>query len=505
MNTLTKIIFSGAEVGSNRTLLEGMKVESMGLNFWGLRKRGLPKTKIWLISEHFTPETQVIIESGAAQADKAGLSRQELLSLAAEYQEFLVNNADRALAFHEFDSQVLGREWVEAQRPFFENDPKLWVVWHESYGVSNLRELASRHANILIPNAEIEAVTNLSGVTRGLARQSGTTFHALGCAKPDNLRQIPFGSASTLSWLSPMRRGETIVWDGKQIKRYPKRMKDQARIRYKNIVDRAGLNYSEFVKDSTLESTRVAVWSYLQMESAMEKKPPNFHIIDGGKKDVVSDNSDTLYTGLMMELGGDPSDNSDLEVRKVERTEVVERAPEEMQNLPVFGFKTKTIVETGDDGKDVLRDVPVVHTQQSSLRQCNTCFVASNCPAFKPDNQCAFNLPVEVKTKDQLKALLTAIIEMQGQRVAFMRFAEEMNGGYADPNLSQEIDRLLKLVGNVNEMDSNKEFIQITASRQSSGGVLSAIFGDRAQALRELPETLKEESVTKIIQQSIEE
>jgi hypothetical protein len=237
----------------------------------------------------------------------------------------------------------------------------------------------------------------------------------------------------------------------------------------------------------------------------MEKKPPNFHIIDGGKKDVVSDNSDTLYTGLMMELGGDPSDNSDLEVRKVERTEVVERAPEEMQNLPVFGFKTKTIVETGDDGKDVLRDVPVVHTQQSSLRQCNTCFVASNCPAFKPDNQCAFNLPVEVKTKDQLKALLTAIIEMQGQRVAFMRFAEEMNGGYADPNLSQEIDRLLKLVGNVNEMDSNKEFIQITASRQSSGGVLSAIFGDRAQALRELPETLKEESVTKIIQQSIEE
>jgi len=139
------------------------------------------------------------------------------------------------------------------------------------------------------------------------------------------------------------------------------------------------------------------------------------------------------------------------------------------------------------------------------LRQCNTCFVAANCPAFKPDNMCGFNLPVEVKTKDQLKALLTAMIEMQGQRVAFMRFAEEMNGGYADPNLSQEVDRLMKLVANVNDMESNKEFIQITASRQSSGGVLSAIFGDRAQALKDLPQTLKEDSVTKIIQQSIEE
>ena len=48
-----------------------MKVESMGLNFWGLRKRGLPKTKLWLIGEHFTPETQVFIESGAKQADAA--------------------------------------------------------------------------------------------------------------------------------------------------------------------------------------------------------------------------------------------------------------------------------------------------------------------------------------------------------------------------------------------------------------------------------------------------
>jgi hypothetical protein len=137
----------------------------------------------------------------------------------------------------------------------------------------------------------------------------------------------------------------------------------------------------------------------------------------------------------------------------------------------------KTIVDTDENGKEVLKDVPVLNNQYSSLRQCNTCFVASNCPAFKPDNSCAFNLPVEVKTKDQLKALLTAIIEMQGQRVAFMRFAEEMNGGY----------------------------VRITAERQSSGGVLSAIFGDRAQALRELPDSLKEDTVTKIIQQSIEE
>ena len=502
---MTKIVFSGTEVGSNRTLLEGMKVESMGLNFWGLRKRGLPKTKAWLISEHFDPETKVYIESGAKQADEAGLSRMELEALAADYQEFIVNNSERAEGFQEFDSQVLGLEWIETQRRFYEGDPKLWVVWHEAYGPANLKLLASNYQHVVLPNDEIESVTNLAMVTKSYQRQFGTNFHALGCAKPDNLRQIPFATASTLSWLSPMRRGETIVWDGQRIVRYPKRMKDQARPRYKNIIQKAGLDYLEFIGDSTLEPTRVAVWSYKRLEESMDKKTPDFHIIEGGKDSQLSDNSDTPLLSGMMEFGGVPSNNSDLEMRKNERSEVVQRDPNEMQNLPVFGFKTKTIVETDEDGKDVLKDVPVVHTQTSSLRQCDTCFVASNCPAFKPANSCAFNLPIEVRTKEQLKGLLTSVIEMQGQRVAFMRFSEEMNGGYADPNLSQEIDRLLKLVGQVKDMESNKEFIQITAQRQSSSGVLSAIFGDRAQALKELNEPIEEAQVTRIISESIEE
>ena len=57
-----KIVYSGAEVGSNRTLLEKSNVTLMGLNYWGLRKRGLPKTKTWLISEHFDSNTKVCID-----------------------------------------------------------------------------------------------------------------------------------------------------------------------------------------------------------------------------------------------------------------------------------------------------------------------------------------------------------------------------------------------------------------------------------------------------------
>ena len=500
------IIFGGVEIPSNRTLLERSGVQNVMLNYWGLRKRGLPKTKAYLIGEHFLPETKVWVDSGATQADKANLSLKELEDYAADYEEFIALNYDRIEGWVEFDSQVMGLPRIKQERAAFENDPKMWVVWHESYNTLLLQEWAESYDNIAIPGDAIESVVSLSGIVRSLKTKFGVSFHALATAKPDNLRQIPFTTASTLSWLSPMRRGETIIWDNTKLVRYPKKMKAQARPRYKSVVEKAGLDFKKFIDDDTLEATRVAVWSYLQLEKIMDKDKPDLRVVKGGKKDeLLADNSDdTLYTGLMDLLGG-PSNNSGQEVRKVEPQELVQRDPSEMTSLPVFGYQMKTIVDTDDEGRDVLKEVPVVNSQYSSLRQCNTCFVAANCPAFKPDNTCAFNLPVEVKTKDQLKGLLTAIIEMQGQRVAFMRYAEETNGGYADPNVSQEIDRLFKLVSSMKELESNKEFVRITAERQTSGGVLSAIFGDRAQALREMPQPLNESQTTMIIKDAIED
>ena len=204
-----------------------------------------------------------------------------------------------------------------------------------------------------------------------------------------------------------------------------------------------------------------------------------------------------------METGIGGSNNSGSEMRKVETAEIIERDPNEVVPLPVLGFEMKTIVEN-EGGVDTLKDVPVVHNKYASLRQCDTCFVAANCPAMKPANTCAFNLPVEVKTKEQMQALLTSIVEMQGQRVAFMRFQEELNGGYADPNLSQEIDRLFKTVATMKDIDSSKEFVQITASRQTSGGVLSSIFGDKASALKEMQKPLDEEQTTIVIKNTLE-
>lgn len=485
-----KIIYLGAEVPSNRILLGSAGATSVGVSYWRLVKRGLPKTKIYLLENYFPEGMSILVHPGIPRAQEIG--RTELEEFAADYEEFIVNNIERLNQFTEINHFQVSPDFVRDQREtvWAEMPPaKFLPVWNPQTGQKGLGELTAKYLDVALPGESLEDHTWLSGVTQRLVRTEGSRFHALGTARPDNLRQVPVESAATLSWLSPMTRGETIVWDGTRLVRYPKSMKEQARPRHKAVYEKAGLDFDKIVGDDSEELCKLAVWSFDQLETRLTKV--------GNISDMFEDPAGEDYAENVPAV----SDRLGVEMRKLQP-----RNPEEMGNLPVFGFEIKTIVERDDSGNDVLKDVPVIRTHDTSLRQCDTCFIASNCPAFKPQNTCAFKLPIEVKTKDQLKSLINAIIEMQGQRVAFMRFAEEMNGGYADPNVSQEIDRLFKLIKTTKELDDSREFIRMTVERQGNAGVLSQIFGEKAQILKEIPNGgISEEDTTTIIKQAIEE
>jgi len=489
------IIYLGAEVPSNRTILEESGASHVGVSFWRLTKRGMPKTKAYLLSNYFSPNMNIFVHPGIPRGEN--LDRLQLEAFAAEYEEFVANNIDRINMFTEVTHPQLSQAFIEEQRRtcWSEVTPsKFLPVWATETGKQGLEELALKYLDIGISGESIEEFTWLASETRRL-RQYGTRFHALACAKPDNLRQVCVESASTLSWISPMTRGETIVWDGTRLVRYPKKMKDQARTRYRKVYEKSGVDFDKIMEDDDREVCKLAVWSYQQLEIKLSMINNN-----GSDGYELYDNSDDLDESLFEESTPSDADKKGIDVRKLEP-----RNPSEMVALPVFGYEFKEVIEN-ENGKDVIKEVPVIKSNSSTLRACDTCFVASNCPAFKPQTMCAFNLPVEVKTKEQLKSLINTIIEMQGQRVAFMRFAEEMSGGYADPNVSQEIDRLFKLIKTVKELDDSREFIRMTVERQGGAGVLSSIFGDKAQALKELPNNgLDEDQTTRIIQQSIEE
>ena len=473
---MTLIFFDGADKPSHRVLLDGMGVTHQGFSFWRARSRGFPKTKAYRLEEYFAPSTKIAVDSGWSQVQAAGWTDAEVEAYAAEYEDFLANNLDRIAFATELHVKQMGMPWIQENRRAYGDEFGTAVIpiWDPEDGQLALNTLARDYDNVAIPNTAV-ADAMLSSRINSLVRQYQTEFHGLNIAKPDLLKSTQFATASTLSWTSPQMRGETIVWDGQRIVRYPKKMKEQARARYKNVVEKAGLDHGKILADDPTETTRLAVWSYKQLETSMT-----------GVSNNEGENATPAESGIS---SSEVANRDDLM-----RNELVPRDPSEKRALPVFGVEYKTIVET-ENGRDVVKEVPVIRSKTESLRQCNTCILANNCPAFSADSQCAFGLPVEVKTKEQLRSLLNAVIEMQGQRVAFARFAEELNGGYPDPNLGVEIDRLFKMVGKMKELESNNEFIRITAERQTSGGVLSALFGDRADVLKEVPQPVQADEV----------
>jgi len=477
------IVYLGAEVPSNRTILTAAGASCMGVSFWGLQRRGMPKTIKYELKNYFPDNVRLFLNAGIPF--KREFTQSELADFAADYEAFVAENLDRIEGFTEVDHPQLTQLFIDEQRVTSWADvpeEKFWPVWHGE----DLESLAVRYLNVALPGNLIENETSLSAKTRRLNQIHGTTFHALASAKPDNLRQVPVETASTLSWLSPMMRGETIVWDGTKLLRYPKRMKEQSRPRYKSIYERAGLDFDKILADDAVEISKLAVWSYQQYEDWHRRLGEN--VVTMSDELVPQQNAETPPAEVTPRGVG---------MRKLEQ-----RKPEEMGVLPVLGVEVQRVLEPDDDGNMVIKDVTTLRSNSTSLRVCDTCFVAANCPAFKPQNTCAFNLPVEVKTKEQLKSLINALLEMQGQRVAFAKFSEDLNGGYPDPNVGQEMDRFFKMLKTIKDLDDSREFIRMTVERQGAGGVLSAIFGDRAQTLRELPnDGLNESKTNEIIKQ----
>lgn len=497
-----RLIYLGADVPSNRVIMETMGVQNVGVSFWRLTKRGMPKTKRYLLDNYFQPHMKIHLHPGIPENTILGPS--DLEQFMIDYEDFLSHNMDRIESFIEVDHPQLNKESINLQREAaWAEEEKFWATIRSDYSYAEIVDMCQQYKNVAIPYDIIESDVSLAAKTRALKTQYGTNFHALACAKPDNLRQIHVETASTMSWLSPMMRGETIVWDGTKLMRYPKKMKDQARPRYKAVYEKAGLDFDKIVEDDPVEVAKLALWSYDQFEERFNMANNPFLMPEN------DDYDDELVYYTSGEPSGDKSVEKASSVHDMtphQTRKLIQRNSEEVTTLPVLGTEYKTIVDKDDEGRDVIKDVPLVRSSSTSLRMCNTCFVAANCPAFKPDNTCAFNLPVEVKTKEQVRALLNALIEMQGQRIAFARFSEEVNGGYPDPNTSQEMDRLFKMIKIVKDLDDSSSFVRMTVEAKGGGGVLSQIFGERAQNLTELPDGGYDETqVTRIIQQSIED
>ena len=456
-------------------------VKDISLSYFGLRRR-TKFTKPWLLVDKFEDDQNIFIDSGCYTINsKEGVyTNDELREIAEHYYQWAASNNDRAVLFTEFDALQLGDRFIQEQRDRIQNSPgrsKFVPIWHARTGLDSLFELSERFGRVGILQTSI-GNRDIVPYLNQLVRKQGTKLHGLSITKPDSMSAVKWESVSSTSWISPMQYGDTIIWSHNQLKRYPKKMKEQARRKERATFMSAGFDIDKIYSDDAHELLRVSLWSWGKLLESINRRQNT-----GVTTPVNYDTED--FTDLPDEEVGTVA------VRPAKRVPTaIARNPSDKQIIPFLDFdidiekrKNKLTGEVED------YEVPKVKIRSESMRTCDSCFLASKCPMFEENTTCAYNIPITIRTKEQMTALMDSMVEMQAQRVLFMKMAEDMEGGMVDPVLSSEIDRLGKLMKTKHEMEQEGFSLTVTAKQQGQMSMVDRIFGDigNTKPLHELP------------------
>lgn len=454
-----KVFLGGAEKGAHRNMLIANGVQSMAVNLTHLP---IPKTKEFHIPTVFNG-ADVLLYTSEGDEDEN------------RYTDFVREHIDN-LAF------VIGR-------PGYDGDwmgDKYIPIWSDDDDLERLAWLCQRYGRAAISDKAINSKTTPR--IRSLSQRWGATLIGL-TSKPDIIEALPWDAVVVGSWTSVIRYGETQVWDGHGLRRYPAQQKESSRKRHRPEIMRLGVDYAAVMEDDVSALGTLAIRSWLAWEESTIRAydPP---VVDD-EDEFVNNETDEIVT-IAPETHNLPkpvSKGSSITTAPLEK-----RHEEDRLLLPVIGIEnvvsvgTQTDYDQGEYIEVDPQETPVIRYQSGPLRQCDSCYLASRCPAFREHSECGYKLPVEIRSKDQLTAMLQALIEMQASRVLFARFAEELEGQGLDPALSAEMDRLFALVDKFKNISDTRDMMRIEVEARGSAGVLSRLFGQKAGEIsRQLP------------------
>ena len=402
---------------------------------------------------------------------------EELLEIRKHYYEWVEQNIDNIEIYSEFDALQLGTGHIIEYRQSVTGvmRDKLLPIWREEWGFQELQRIVEQFGRVGLSQTQMNGRDLV--VTLNRMADSGVELHGLAMTKQDIMQAVKWTSVSSTSWVSPQKYGATFVWSHNQLKSYSKDQKEQARRKERFVIESAGFDVDKILNDDPKELLRLSLWSWSQfVDSINAKKARGVTTSMISPSDDFTENSDEEVGGVL-----EP-------VRKTVST-VSRRDPSEMAVIPLLAFEGK-IEKKRNTTTGELEDVQIdlLRSRSDSMRLCDTCFLAAKCPMFEESSTCAYNIPITIRTKDQAQALMDTMVEMQAQRVLFMKMAEDAEGGHADPILSGEMDRLVKMMDTKHKMEQEGFSVTVTAKQNGNMGIVDKIFGDmgNTQKLREL-------------------
>lgn len=275
------------------------------------------------------------------------------------------------------------------------------------------------------------------------------------------------------AWWSVQKNGETQVWDGRKMWRYNAYSKNEVRTRHRDDIAELGVDPDRVLADDPRALTVLAMRSWNALEDASSIPEPTAE----ADTPAVIDRSESGNTPNALDT-------------------VTDRGRHVLPVMGAFMQPTRDPL-TGAEGEELR-----ISSTSESLRQCDNCFLAESCPGYRPSNFCAYEIPVQLRTKEQVQQGLQAVLEIQTQRVLQARFAEEVTGQELSPEVGREMDRLFGMTSKLREILDDRETLRVSVeargggASQGGGGALSRLFGASVgEAAKELPEPINSDDI----------
>ena len=487
-----RLFYGGGEAPTLRRRLKEAGAERFSVSFWHLRDR-LPKSGKFPFDERFPDGSEILLDAGGYTANKRRDEYDEdfFVDYLNEYVDLVGQNIHRLTLVTEFDFLDYSVEDLWALRFEVWNQlppEKFLPVWHAQHGFDELVKLAKTYPRVAVTGADLEEVAHR---LPSVSNRHGCRFHGLAANKQDLIERASLWSASSSGWVSATRYGERVIFDGTKLHRYSKEDRDEAIRSHSTLLEKAGFDIKDLLEQDAGELTRLAVWSFDSWAEFLTRK---MGVPNTPEAQVPDPTAQHTPEEPVTPEGG-------------EHNSLVPRTPEDRKVLPILKVSEGTHRTVDDDGHvHEVKTEEQISSRGDSVRQCDSCYLSNVCPEFRPGDGCAYSIPVEIRSKEQLVAAMTALLEMQGQRAMFARFAEELEGGYPSKAVSSEFDRFFALTEKMKDIQDNRDFLRISVEGKAHGGVLSRIFGEQAgQRARELERPLDPQQTNELLEYTIDE
>ena len=433
-----QLYFAGAESPSHLKVLVAEGVERVAVNVTALSRRVKDLTG-WASTERLQGLEWILYADSPSTPWEAALS---LLEGAEVLPEAIVGPLS----------------WATETR-LGSGDIFFLPTWDGS-DRGQLRSFVEEYGGTVLADTVVDSATAVRSAIAATTAPSSVLGAITGRSK--NIE--PFDMVVSSAWWAVQKHGETQVWDQGKLHRYNSQDKLVKRQQHSAAIEQMGVDLEAVLADDSAATVKLAIRSWLMLEAKQSQKG-NLSLIDGGADpDLVTSS-----------VGRHPANRGSAEIR------VASPPPEgrhETVTLPVMGIEKLTTTSTDLDGNETFTDTETLSINNQSLRKCDTCSLSMHCEGFQAGARCVYNIPVMIRSKEQLQGVLRATVEVQSQRVMMMRFAEEITGA-PDPEVGREMDRLFNMVGKWREIEDNRDTLEMTvrAKGNANTGMLSRLFG----------------------------